>query len=292
MTLEGLVVTAETTGGDVLERVSESEASCVRDEVGDDGYQVLADTALVEGGAVPSFAAPMAACLSEDNFVLYSTALIAANAGADSDSSRDCFAALGRANPDLTYITFGVGAEYLASFDPMRIRPFARDFYDCFTDSEMVRFTVRTLDLIAATAPITGRDFLDAMSDDVIKCFTDALGMNREQFEMLVETAFAAGSSSTTAVPDCITNETLIEIVVALSSSLIGGLSDESADCVRAFGAANPEYLALMAAGDYDPATMTEAEFAEVSIRGLDITDCLTATEILAMQALVIELVT
>ena len=292
VSLVGFVVTAETTGGDVLARVSESEASCVRDEVGDAGYDTLAGTGLLEDGADPAFAAPMAACLSEDNFVVYTTAIIATNAGAHADESRACFTALGRANPELAYINFGVGADYLATFDPERLRPFVKDFYDCFITGEKVRFTVAMMDHIAAVAPVTGQDFLNAMSDDVIDCYLDALGMSLEQFKALMEMAFAAGSASTTEGPDCRDQETLLELIISLFSAVIGGLSDESDRCLREIYTAHPEFVALMAAGDFDPEEMTEEEFVEIATLGVVVFDCLTVAELILMQALIIELVT
>ena len=232
MSLEGFVVTAETTGGDVLARVSAPEVSCVRDEVGDAGYDTLAGTVLLEDGADPAFAAPMAACLIEDNFVVYTTAIIATNAGAHADESRACFTALGRANPGLAYISFGVGADYLASFDPESLRPFVDDFYACFTPDEKVRFTVAVMDHMAAVAPLSGEDIIDAMSDDVIECYLDGLGVSRAQFEAIIELAFAAGTATSTEGPDCVTQEALLNMSLAVFSAAIAGLDDESAACI------------------------------------------------------------
>ena len=289
--LEGFVVGADTTGGELLEGVSDSEASCVRDEAGD-SYPSIVETALVEGGSDPSFAEPMAACLTEDNFVVYSTALIAANAGATSDESRNCLTELGRTRPEFAYVTFGVEGKSATSFDPEQLRPFIGEFYNCFADAERVRLTVHTMDHIAATTPISGRDFLDAMGEDVINCYLEGLGMPREQFEILVETAFAAGTSSTTQGPDCLNIETIAEILVILASKMVGGLTDESAACIRAFGIDHPEFLELMALGDFDPESMTEEEFVQIAVPGLGVFDCFTISELLPVQALVIEMVT
>ena len=246
----------------------------------------------MEGGADPSFSAPMAACLTEDNFVLYSTALIAANAGAVSEESRGCLTDLGRSDPAFAYATLGVAERSPVPFDPEQLLPFARDFYDCFTTSETVQLTLQILDQVSATAPITGRDFLNAMGDDVINCYLDALGLDRDQFEVIVETTFAAGTASTAQAPDCLTKETLAKILVTITASLVGGLSSESADCVRAFGMEHPEYMELMAIGDFDAASTTEEQFVELAAQGLDVFECLTTSEFLPIQSLIIALVT
>ena len=292
VSLEGFVVDAGTTGGDLLDGVSEAEASCVRDEVGDAAYQEIEDTALVDGGADPSVAVPMAACLSEGNFVAYSTAIVAANAGAHSDESRNCLTDLGLASPEFAYITFGVEGESATSFDPEQLRPFIDDFFGCFTTSERVQLTVRTLDHISSTAPITGQDVLNAMGEDVVKCYLDALGMPLEQFEMAVETAFAAGASSAPQGPDCLNIETIAEILVTLVSRMVGELSDESAGCIRAFGIDFPEYLNLMAFGNLDPESMTEEQFDDILMPGLGVYDCFTTNELLSVQAVIIDMVT
>ena len=292
MSLEGFVVTAETTGGDVLARVSAPEVSCVRDEVGDAGYDTLAGTVLLEDGADPAFAAPMAACLTEDNFVMYTTAIIATNAGAHADESRACFTSLGRANPGLAYISFGVGADYLASFDPESLRPFVEDFYACFTPDEKVRFTVAVMDHMAAVAPLSGEDIIDAMSDDVIECYLDGLGVSRAQFEVIIELAFAAGTATSTEGPDCVTQETLLNMSLAVFSAAIAGLDDESAACIRAFYGENPGLMDLMVAGNFDMEAMTDADFAELVSPGVDVFNCLDTTALVVVQALIIELVT
>ncbi len=286
------MVDADTTGGDLIDYVSEAEASCVRDEVGDAVYQEILDSALTERGADPSIAAPMAACLSEGNFVVYSTGIIAANAGAHSDESRSCLTELGRASPEFAYVTFGVEGESTTSFDPEQLRPFIDVFFGCFTTSERVLLTVRTMDHIAATTPISGRDFLDAMGQDVINCYLDELGMPLEQFEILVETAFAAGTSSTTQGPDCLDTETIAEILVILATRMVGELSDESAACLRSFGIEYPEFLDLMAYGDFDPDTMTEEQFVDIAMPGLGVFDCFATSELLFVQTLIIDMVT
>ena len=50
---------------------------------------------------------------------------------------------------------------------------------------------------------------------------------------------------------------------------MIGGLSDESDRCLREIYTANPEFVALMAAGDFDPEEMTEEEFVEIATLGV-----------------------
>ena len=291
MTLEGFVVEADTTGGDLLDGVSQTEASCVSDQAGD-AFQSIVDTVLLEGGSDLAVAEPMAICLTEENFVVYSTAIISAKVGAERVETSGCITDLGRASPALAYITFGVLEEYTGTYDPNVLRPFTRDFYECFSVSEKVELTVLILDHIATTASITGRQFLDAMGDDVIDCYTDVLGISRDQFEVVVETTFAAGTASTAQAPDCLTNDTLAEILVTLSVALAGRLSDETVGCLRTFGLENPEYLELMAIGDFDPAAMTEAEFVEIAEVGIDIFDCYTNAEFLPVQLVFIDMMT
>lgn len=218
--------------------------------------------------------------------------MIAANTGAASDESRDCLTALGRARPEFAYVTFGAVDHSPAAFDPEQLRPFAREFYNCFEASQRVDLTVGMMDQIAAAASVTGREFVDAMADDAINCFLEGLGMSREAFEIVVETAFAAGSRATAQGPDCLSPEDITEIFVTVVSKMLGGMTDESAACVREFAGQHPEYMELMALGDFDPESISEEEFAGIASPGLDFFDCLTVAELLPFQALVISMVT
>lgn len=301
MTLEGFVVAAETTGGDVLARVSAAEASCVRREVGDGGYDTLAGTVLLEAGADPAFASPMAACLSEDNFVVYSTAIIAANAGARNDESRACLIALGRANPEFAYITFGVGDEYLASFDPQKLPSFGRELLGCLTTGETVRFVVPLFELIAAQDPMTGSDFLAVMSEDTISCYLDTFGITREQFEMFIEMGDQSGSDGSGSAEadnvgaECISPDTLLGIFLTIASRAAGGLSDESTRCLAEFATENPEYVDFVMFGGIDPETLTDEEaeqYTFLATGSLLVYACLNVTELLPLQVLVIDLLT
>ncbi len=291
MSLEGLVVDADTTGGDLLDGVSEAEASCVSEEAGD-AFQSIVDATLADGGADPFLAEPMAACLTEDNFVVFSTAIIAANAEFTSDESRSCLTDLGRAHPELAYITFGVVGESTVPFDPETLRSFAGDFYNCATASEKINMTLRTLDQMAVLAPVTGSQLLGVMGEDVVNCYLGELSLTREQFEAVVEAAFVGGTATTVQGPDCLTTDTITELVISILSTLFGGMSNESADCIRDFGAEYPEFLDLMAIGNFAQASMTEEEFVELSAPGLKVFDCFTIAELLPIQAFIIEMVT
>ena len=291
VSLEGFVVDADTTGGDLLDGVSKAEASCVSAEAGD-GFQPIVDTTLMDGGNDPSVAGPLAVCLTEDNFVVFSTAVIAANGGAQSDESRNCLTNLGRERPEFAYVTFGVLEYSPTPFEPAQLTSFAKDFYNCFAPDEQVRLTVRVMDEFAATAPMTADDFLTAMGDDAVNCYLEGLGMSREQFGILMETAFAAGTASTTQGPDCLDTEDITEILITLISRMMGELTDETKTCIRDFSVKNPEYLEILALGDFDSASMSEEEFAGIIGRGLDFYDCLTESELLPVQALIIQMVT
>ena len=105
--LESLTLTAETTGNDVMDRVSEAEGECLRTEIGGAAYEAFLGgerrTAYGEVGDLDS----LFACLTPDNFVVFGIASTAARAGV-TDDTHACLTDLGREHPDAVVTLLGI----------------------------------------------------------------------------------------------------------------------------------------------------------------------------------------
>jgi hypothetical protein len=91
-------MTAQTTGQDVLDRVSEAEATCLRSSIGDEAYEeFLGGEVLTSYGKVGDLD-PLFSCLTGDNFVLFGVDFTAARVEVTTES-HICPFDLGREHP-------------------------------------------------------------------------------------------------------------------------------------------------------------------------------------------------
>ena len=105
--LESLTMTANTTGKEVMDRVSEAEGGCLRTSLGAADYEAFLGAELLTAFGQVGDLDPLSACLIPDNFVVFGVAFTAARAGV-TDVSHTCLIALGREHPDAVVAFLGI----------------------------------------------------------------------------------------------------------------------------------------------------------------------------------------
>ena len=134
LSMRDFVVDASTTGQDLLDRLSEEEDACIKAAFGDAVYELLRGTPLLAAtGSDSSAAAPLFACLTEENVVLAGTAFLSAAAGGYGDESRVCITDLMLEHPNFIYERLGF--EWTGE-QRTEAHVIILAFYDCLTDAE------------------------------------------------------------------------------------------------------------------------------------------------------------
>ena len=95
--IDDLVLTDESTVRDIVAALSETEAACMREAIGESTFEVIADVPL---GLLPEDAGAFPVqCLEPESAAGISVAFMAREAGGLSAEARSCLVALGRENP-------------------------------------------------------------------------------------------------------------------------------------------------------------------------------------------------
>ena len=291
------MITAETTGIDLLDRISEDEKSCIREQVGDSVMEALASTRLQQGANDPAVAELMATCLETDNFLMLIVAVLSASAGESNTDSINCLASRAREYPDLVYASFGSGEVQSSAIDPHVAREAAQEVYECFSTTVKINLQSQLFEYMQANSPLSGQELFELMSEDDVQCLSDAVGVTAEQVELAMSqfqtlAEAIAGQEAAGAPSECLSASTLGDILVAIISSVIGGLSDESRSCMSDFMDSNPDYVNAGSFG-YDPSMMTEEEFLDISDQGVEeINRCFDENEFLRIQSLLVNMLT
>lgn len=95
--IDDLVLTDETTVRELVSALSETEAACMREAIGESAFEAIADIPL---GLLPGDAGAFPVqCLEPESAAAISVAFMAQEAGGLSAEARSCLVALGRENP-------------------------------------------------------------------------------------------------------------------------------------------------------------------------------------------------
>ena len=279
--LESLTITTATTGQDVLDRVSEAEGECFRTAVGEDPYE-----AFLDGGVLADYGSvgdldPLHACLTGDNFVLFGVAFTSARAGISAESHA-CLTTLGREHPDAVVTFLGVDTPPPAVAElTSEEHPYTIELFNCLTTEEKSGVIVHTWKELGAYQ-FTGEQLIAAFTEEEVGCFTDSFGMTREQLVDLIG-ARQPGQTSDVATP-CITDQTYGRLSAHMLSIQLGGLTEETTDCLQDFAVEHPHFFELTRFGEFDPSAMSQEEFVEIADDGLRLFNCLTDDELRLMQ--------
>ena len=280
--LDGLAITAATTGQDVLDHVSEAEAACLGEALDAAGYEAFLGAELVTAYRDATALGPLFGCLTGDNFVAFGMNYTVARAGLAS-AAQSCLLALGREHPDAVVTILGIeeAPEAVAAL-ARETHNYVFELYDCLNTEERVKLVLHMWSELGTYA-VPAEEMMAAFTEEEITCFTEAFGITREQLETVLATR-QPGQSSPEATP-CITTETYGRIITAMLGVQVGGLTEESGACVHNFAVEHPHFLEVARVGTFDPSAMSASEFEEIAADGLRLFECLTEDELKEIQA-------
>ena len=279
--LSSLELTQATTGKDLMDRVSEAEAACVRAAFGDAIYQMILGTPiLLAAGSDPAAAAPMFNCLTIENIVTFGISFIAAQAGGWEAETRACMIEAGLEHPDAVLIGLGMQASDDASA-AAAAHPAFLEFYGCMTVQEKVDYLLGLQEVVDSMTTAE-HDLIGAIPEADVACIRDAL--SDDEYNTLLAGTVHEAFDVSDAVADCMTDDGYVQAFVTITVTTTGELTDETRACLADFARAHPHYTALINAHAYDPSTTAPADLAEIADDGLGTSACMTAEELQRSQ--------
>ena len=280
--LEDFVITSATTGQDLLDRLSETETSCIRETMGEGVYQIIRATPLLLAGGDAASAAPLFNCLTVESVVILGLAFNSAQAGGWSAETRRCMIEVGLEHPEAVYVRLGLEWQGPETSNPAETLDYNVQIYDCMSDQEKMDFTLNYWRALDRHAGATGADIVALLSESEAACVGE--GLSEDQFAAVLDASPLEAVAIGSAVSDCITPETNIAIFVSGIQWALGDLSDESVTCIEEFAKENPAYVALLSSGLKDVSAMTPAEFLAIADIGTESYDCMTDEELWRIQ--------
>ncbi len=129
---------------------------------------------------------------------------------------------------------------------------------------------------------------LAVVPESEVSCALDMAGATLEQLPQRMQGDEGGGfvSELVSAMETCISRETTVDIFVAGTAEVLGGLSVESQACVKAFGTEHYHILELIAGGEAAARAMPVEAAAEIADDGFRMVQCFNDDELLALQLL------
>ena len=284
-TLEGFVVTSATVGGELADAVSGDEASCLEEEIGDSAYEAFRSAPLAESGRDTANVRAVYKCLTEENFLIYGAGVTQVWAGGWSAETQACSIALAREHPEFIYIRIGLEEEATTAHEA---DVYLLDFYDCLNDEEKITLTLRTFSAPGEVGIPALVGLLEFIPESEASCIFDTVGVTPEQLPQRMQADADGGfmSEFLSAAGECISEETSVNFFVDDTAKVLGGLSDQSQTCLKAFGMEHYHFLELVAGGEAAAREMPAAVAAEIADDGLRMVQCFNDDELLALQLL------
>ncbi len=289
VTLDSLVVTDETTGMELMDKVSEAESFCVREAFGNFIFEVYLNIPIMQSGAAESesaasMAASMFGCLTPDNAVLLGAAFVDYEAGGFEPASRACIVEVGRERPDMLFVSLGLSEIQEDLSVPSGTQPYTVELFNCLTDFEKVELLARHQK--AFDSHTTVRDHvIPVLTESEQTCIRE--GHSSTGYTALLGSTVMETFTPGSALSNCISEESYLPIFMAITESQAGGLSEGSQGCLIAFGENHPQYVALVGAGEYEVSSLTEEQLLEFAQDGLRHFECLNDDELHNMEALI-----
>ena len=275
-----LVMTAGTTGKDLMERISEAEQVCIREAFGDFIYEIMLSTPILLAAADASAGAPLFGCLEVENLVTLGIGFIAAQAGGWSAETVTCMIGVGVEHPDAIRLGLGVPASEEASA-AAAAPPYFPEFYNCLTVQEQVRYLLGFQE-VSDSMTTAEHDLIGAIPEADVACIRDAL--SDDEYNTLLAGTVHEAFDVSDAVADCISDEGYVQAFVTITVTTTGDLTDGTRACLADFARAHPHYTALINAHAYDPSTASPADLAEIADDGLGTWACMTDEEMQRAQ--------
>lgn len=278
LSMRDFVLDESTTGQDLVDRLSEEEAACIKTALGETAYQFLLALPLMTAAAGDSggSADPIFDCLTVENVVLVGFAFSDATAGFQDPQGRECIQDLALDHPAIFYERLGLEWEGEAA-DPGDIKDFIVRLNQCLTDEERVAYLVSLFDRLAAASPYLGSDLVALLPESEVACVMDELAGEYQAFlASNLERGFGVG------LHDCFSDETHVRMFLETTQARVGGFSAETNACLADFAREHVHFVEISTT--LDPAALTPAEFAEIARDGLLMLECMNEEELVRMQ--------
>ncbi len=204
ITLEDLILTPDVTGQDLIDRVSEAEAACIRAAVGDFAYQVLLGISMMEAmaSASGSTAAPLFNCLTPDNVVLLGAGIIDLEAGGRSPEARACLQAVLREHPEYLYVRMQVEPPEGAIVAREVTHSVAAAAFACLSAEEQVSLSLRIWNTPNPARSVPGRELITQLEGSgADACLRESL--SAEKYEAFLESRIHTFPEGVRALGDC-----------------------------------------------------------------------------------------
>ena len=288
--MESLVVTDETTGKDLMDRISEAEIACVKEAFGGFIYEVylnipiMQQTGLENSAQAQTMAASMFNCLTSFNAVFLGVAFAGYQAGNLETSSRACIIEATTEYPTMVFDILGLSEISESMRSEAETSPYLVALYSCLTDLEKVQLLVRNQNVTDGHTTISDH-VIPTLSESEQTCVRES--HSDAEYTALLRSTVKAALTPGSALSNCITDESLLSVFVVVTELQAGGLTGESRSCLTSFGENNPGYVALVGAGEYEATSLTDEQIATFAENGLSLFECLNGEELLNVQALV-----
>ena len=278
-TLEDFFITDDTTGRDIMARLSHTEQDCIREAIGDAWYGAFLDlslTVLVRESAATGVSSFLA-CLTEDNVLLMGLALIDANSGRVDPQARECSIAVARANPDLIRVRYALLRPALEQIDVEALFSSAKESFDCLNVADQVDVLVRLTTRLDQEDTFSGQDVIDMLDETEVSCLREEIG--EDQFAGFLDATVTDAFAPSASLLDCLTSESQTAIFSAFTSSRVEGLREEAVACMAGTVADSPNILAI-GFGTLNVDQLNESELAQLGNDAAKLFECLNEEEL------------
>ena len=281
LTLADFVLTPQTTGKDLLDRLSEGERACIKEAFGDFVYAAMQGIPILAAGSDPAQAAPLFGCLEIESIVRFGVAYLDAAVGGWNRDTRECMVQVGLQHPDAILLALALPSSSGADAGSASY-PYMVEIYNCLTADDQVAYVLRLRDVVDPHTS-AGRDLIGAIPAADAACIRDAL--TDGEYATLLEGTVREAFDASDAVSGCMSEEAYVQAFLTTHEAAIGPMTPATRSCLEEFARDHPRYTLLMDPHSYD-ATADRDELAEVARDGVKTWLCMTEEEIRRSQAL------
>ena len=282
--MDDLVIDADTTGGDVLEHLTDAERDCIEADLGDD-YGLLAVTPLGSLREV-GVADGLFGCLDHENLLTVGTATTGLFFGGRTPETTECVREVYSSTPDVFYKILGVEWDGPTS-TPDEISQTTQGVYQCMNPLERTSWMLYMWDRMAAITPDTGSDYVELLTADEIACASEAVG--EEAVEEVLEQRPLQVWRAYPAVQDCFSPGTMGKLFAQYLANQVGGITDSSFECVQNFAAQRPNFVLAIANGRMADSFEENVDVSQFAIDVFAFYGCLSAEERGVLQDVFLE---
>ena len=190
-------------------------------------------------------------------------------------------------NPELAFQQLGLewkGEETSLSSER---HAFILQQWDCLTNAETAELFFRVNAATDGASPLTGSDLVDLFPESEVACIRE--GLSEDQFDaMLAATPLESVRTGAPAAA-CLSPESIASGFLAAAEVVVGGLTGESANCIREYVLEHPTFLPLLVVYPADTQGMSPNAAREIAEGNRAILACYNEDELLRAQELALE---